>query len=336
MAFVLHSDEKSRFYYGLETTFGTPLALSGTAYKELVIQKGQFIDLGLSKTNLNQNRASRVPTLVDQFHDNFSGPIGLQFEAYATRDRLRDLLHLVTQNRVSLGAGPAYQALFRMHASQPDFTANAGAFATMIWKSPETGKDIRLTSGVLRELTISLDKQSIGESNLVKLSGLWLFKKYEIDQTFTGTAAAQDISQRFLSHAFNLNLSSLSIDSANCSRFSLTLRNNAVGIDRDTSGNPFTYFLTPDITSSMELWYTGSYVNAFTAASAGTTLGFTLSTGANNVIGYFAIVANGTITNTPIGTGGGQQRIPIELQLGNTTAAGTDGCDVTIADGVAP
>ena len=336
MPFVLHSDEKSRFYFGSETTFGTPKALSATDYKELVIQKGQFVDLGISKTNLNQNRASRVPTLVDQFHDNFSGPIGLQFESYCTLDRIADLLHLVTQNRVSVGGASAYQKLYRMHASQPDFTANAGAFVTMIWKSPETAKDIRLTSGILRELTISFDKQSVGESNLVKVSGLWIFKKYEIDQTFTGTAAAQDISLRFLCHTFLLSLSSLSIDPANFSRLSLTLRNNAVGVDRDISGNPFTYFLTPDITASMELWYTGSYVNAFRDASVGTPLAFVLAAGLNNVVGYFAISANGVITNTPIGTGGGQQRIPIELQLGNTTAAGTDGCDVTIADGVAP
>jgi hypothetical protein len=337
MAFVIHSDEQHKILYGRETTFGTPLALDATSYKGIEFEKGQFFDLGINKSNLNANRSSRLLSLVDLYHDNYTGPVGYSFTTYLSKDRAADLLYAITQNKVSEGGGEtARQKVFRMHASQPDFSANAGYFATMIWDSPETGKDARLTSGILRELTLTWDKTGAGESNLVKASGVWLFKKYEIDQTFTGSGTARDMTLAYKAHDFSmhLTLSSGEITSANWSKFSLTLTNNAVAIDRDSNGYPVTYFLNPGegLKASAEVWYTGNYVTALTDYASGATVKVELIKGTTSTDGYFAVVANGKLTRTPLSTDNNMMRIPIELQLGNTTASGTDACDITIAD----
>lgn len=339
MAFAIRSDESHKVWYALESTFGTAIALSGTSYKEIEFQKGQFFDLGVNKTSLAQNRGSRVFTLADLFHDNFTGPVGFAFETYCSRDRAADFIYLVTQNRVSQAGTSDRQKVYRLHTSQPDFTANAGMFVTMIWDSPESGKDVRLTSGILRELTLSWDKSGAGESNLVKMSGVFLFKKYEIDQTFSGSGSARDITLAYRAHSFTLEFAfnAVTISSANWERFALTLNNNAIGIDRDSSGNPVTYFLNPGdngLTASAETWYTGNYVNAITDYSAGNTVTLTLSTGSSGVTGYFNIVAKGKITNNPLAASNGQLRIPMEFTLGDSAAAQNDGCVITIADGI--
>lgn len=340
MAFVIHSDESHKFYYQLETTFGTAIGLDQATFKALEFEKGQFFDLGITKTNLNQNRASRVLSLVDLFHDNFSGPVGFTGTTYLSKDRVADMLYLVTQNRVSQGAvGTGYQKVFRLHASQPDFTANAGAFATMIWKSPESGGDARFTSGILKELNLTFDKSGSGESSLVKATMTWIFKKYEIDQTFSGSGAARDITLAYRAHAFDMDLTFVGagISSAVWDKFSLTINNGASGLSKDANGNPVTYFLNPGeagLKASAEVWYTGAYLEALTDFSAGNTVTISVETGSNNTDGHLLIVGKGTITNTPLAAANGQLRIPIEMMLGNTTAAGTDACDITVADGI--
>jgi len=337
MPFIIHSDESHRFYYGMESTFGTALGLSA-ATKELVIERGQFVDLGIGKTFLDLNRQSRIPTIGNFFHDNFTGPVGLGFNSYGTKDRLADLLYLVTQNRVSQGAvGTGHQKIFRPHASQPDFTLNAGAFATGIWKSP-AGLDVRLTSGILRELSLTFQKGAAGEANLIKVGGMWLFKKYELPVTYTGMPAVQDISLAYRAHAFVLSIGSMSINPANWSRFTLNIRNNAVGIERDSSGNPVTYFLNPGenaLTVSGEFWYNTTYGLALTHFAAGTTFTFGLSTGTINTDGYINITGNGKFFpgTTPAATEN-QIRMPFEATLGNTVDGATDALDFTIADAI--
>jgi hypothetical protein len=323
----------------METTFGTPIALSGTAYKAIEFQKGQFFDLGINKSNLQLNRSSRLLSLVDLFHDNFSGPVGYTFETYCSKDRIADFLYMVTQLKVSEGAvGTGYSKVFRMHASQPDFTANAGAFCTMIWDSPESGKDARFTSGILRDLTLTMDKSGTGESNLVKMSGTFIFKKYEVDQTYSGTAAARNIALAYKAHEFAMDLTfnAVGINDGQWERFSLTLANNAIGLDKDANGYPVTYFLNPadSLKASLEVWYTGVYTNALTDFAAGNTVALTMTKGTVDTDGYFLISLNGKITNNPFSSGNSQLRVPIELQLGNTTAALTDGCTLTVADAI--
>lgn len=339
MAFVIYSDEQHKIWYKEETTFGTPTALDGSAYKGIEFEKGQFFDPGVTKTNLNLNRSSRVLSLVDMLLDTHGGPVGYSFSTLLSKDRAADLVYLVTQNRVSQGlVGTGYSKVFRMHASQPDFTANAGCFVTMIWDSPISAKDVVLTSGILRDLTLTWDKSGSGETNLVKATGNFIFKECSINQTSTATGTARDVSLAYKAQDFSMDITPLGgkITAVPWSRFSLTLSNNAVGVDRDSNGRPVTFFLNPgdSCKASAELWYTGGAAALLSDYAIATNVLVELTKGTADTDGYFKIAAYGQITNVPISAGDGQMRVPIELQLGNTTAAGTNACDITIADAI--
>jgi hypothetical protein len=338
MAFLPYSDEQHKFCYAREATFGTPIALD-QAFKGLTVQRGEFVDLGINKSNLDQNRVSRILAIEDLYHDNYSGPILYRFSTILTKGRAADLLYLVCQNRVSQGGSTAYAKIFRMHATQPDFSANAGCFVTGIWNSPIAAKDIRLTSGILRSLTITWDKEGTGVSNLVKASGEFIFQKYEVDQTYTGTVTEMDITTAWEAHDFTVGLLTTGVGTltpTNWAKASVTIANNATALDKNSSGLPANYFLNPGdgMKCSAEFWYTTAYLGLLADYATGGNVILSIGVGSVGTDPNLGFTISGKIINTPLASANGQMRIPIELQVGNVTAAGTNACDVSISDSV--
>src|SRR3990167_10253865 len=103
MAFTIYSDERQKWYYAAESTFGTPIALSSSAYKGVDFEKGNLPRFGTKKSNLQLNRASRVLSLTDLYNDNYSGPFEIPFTMLCTLDRAADFLYAFFQNKVSEG-----------------------------------------------------------------------------------------------------------------------------------------------------------------------------------------------------------------------------------------
>ena len=86
--------------------------------------------------------------------------------------------------------------------------------------------------------------------------------------------------------------------------------------------------------ASADFWYTGNYVANVTDYSTGATIQLNLAKGSTGVDGYFAVDCKGKITNNPLAVNNNQIHANLELMLGNTTAAGTDACDITVSDGI--
>ena len=187
MAFVTYSDERDSWGYLYEAAFGTPNA-DNAAFKTIKFPKGVRVETGTTVTNLELNREARQPAATDLYVDDDSGPVRVTVpEFIITKDRLADLLYACLQNKVSEGAATAYAKIFKVNVGGPDFTADAGYFFTLAYKSPITAKDMLIHSCIVKEMTFTLDKSGTGDQNLAKVSLVILGKKLEINQTLTGT-----------------------------------------------------------------------------------------------------------------------------------------------------
>jgi hypothetical protein len=309
MAFTVYSDERAKWYYQAETTFGTPIALSSTGYKLINFAKTEFPALGVSKDSVNTNRGSRVNTLADVFVDNWSGPVEFGFSFLMTLDRVADFLYAVMQNRVSQAGASGYQKVFKPHASQPDFTANAGWFGTFVWvQSDQTANAVRFTSCIVKSLTLDFSWESAGVGNIVRASGTILAKAVDIEQDFTGSATAQGTTWlKPYAYTPSLLLTAGGGDvtfAPNLRSFSLSFSNNASGIGKASTGNPVSYFLNPSgaMSANIGIWLDGDSFAALNTHRAGSTVTFSLTKGSNGVTGYHLINIKGQTTGDPLST----------------------------------
>ena len=342
MSFTIYSDERHKWLYQPETTFGTAIAMSSTGFKELIHAKAEFPSFGVTHDFLPINRSSRVLALTDIYTDNFSGPATFSLSLPVSLDRVADLVYMVTQNRVSLAGTTPYQKVYRPHASQPDFTANAGWFGTFVWVPlDQTAASVRFTSCVARSLTLNFSKEGTGVSNIVQATINLVAKKVEVNQNYTGSSAAQG-SNWINPYSFTAALTlpdsggDTEIASANWRRFTLTLDNGATAVDKDTDGTPKSWFLNPDrgYRASLGLWYDTDTKSALYSLRQGSIVTLTVSKGSAGVAGYYNVATKGIITTDPLSSSGAQMHMNLDLQLGNSTASGTDGCTLTIADAI--
>ncbi len=340
MALVINTSELSRLGYSRESAFGTAIADNG-AFKELIVPRGVRIDPVVVKSDLDQNRDSRVFHLADIHNDTYSGPVLCTIpEMICTKDRFADMLYACTQYRVSEGlVGTGYSKVFRLHASQPDFTANAGYFFTLGWRGPVAAKHIKVTSCIVRKMEIDIDKTQTGEKALVYLKNVEIIgKKLAQASTFSGTWTAPVTSGSFNSFAFEFVDITNSNATPSWSKFNLKIDNGAVPLDRDTDGTPKTFLLNPPRMSQclihMEHWYNSDTATRdfLAALIANTQLNAGIHTGTADTDGYFNIVWYGIVQGNPQGDDNNQMITPVDYIVGDTAAA--DALTITVADAI--
>jgi hypothetical protein len=245
------------------------------------------------------------------------------------------------QNKVSEGGSSHYQKVFKVHLSQPDFTANAGYFFTLAWKGPVTAKHIKFTSCIVKEMTVELDKSGRGDQNLVKITNLVILaKKVSLGSTFSGTWVAQGTNY-YNSHDFTFkHADSTTMEWLKCS---LKLDNGAEPLDKDSDGTPKTFFLNwPKLgTGQLDatLWYnantTGTITDLAADYNAGTIHAYSLiNSVADSTSGHVKIVVYGVMNAVPFGSENRQMIAPLSLVLGHNTIATNDLIIATIADGI--
>jgi len=340
MPYTIYSDEQSRIGYSRESVFGTAIADAG-AFKELIVPRGTRIDIATTDSDLDQNRDSRVLHLADVHVDNFTGPTGLTIsEMICTKDRFCDMLYAVTQLRTSEGlVGTGYSKVFNMHASQPDFTANAGYFFTLAWSGPVTAKHLKVTSCIVKSLEIDIDTTLADEKNFVHLKNVVMIgKKIAEGSTFSGTWTPPVMTGIYYPHAFTFTDITNTNATPAWSKFSLKIDNGAVPNLKDTDGTLKTYFLNPPrigmATIHMEHPYNGDAATRdFVAAvRAGTQLNAKLQTGTVDTDGYVQIAWFGIPQGNPQGSDNKQMVTPVDYIIGDTAAA--LGLTITVADAI--
>ena len=320
--------------------------MSSTSFKKIMFAKTEFPTLGVSRDDLMLNRSSRVMALTDYFTDNWTGPYDFNFSFLLTLDRAADFIYAVMQNRVSQGAvGTGYQKVYKPHSSQPDFTANAGWFGTFVWVPTDfaTSAAVRFTSCICKTLTLEFTKDGTGVANIVRATGTMTAKAVTIDQNFTGSGTAQGTTF-YKGHDFAVPASGLTLVASggdvafdpNWSRLSLTIASGAMGLDKNSSGNPVTFFLDSGTNNraSIELWYDTNSKEALYSARNSSSIILGLRKGTASTSGYFDIAMRGIITNDPLGVSGNQMKVPLEIQLGDSTAGAADACVITMADAI--
>ncbi len=340
MAFLTYSDETYRFAYAPEATFGTAIT-DDASFKEILFPKGVFVGSGVEMTDLDLNRASRLQNLADIHVDATSKGVEIVVpEMVVTKDRLADLLYACMQNRTTQGAATAYQKVYKMHASQPDFTASAGMFFTLAAYSPIAAKSYRVTSCIVKSLEIAAEKGT-GPAVLVKVKNLTILgKKLVPGATLVPASWGAQGTSRFNSYAFTFTDITASNTAIPWMKFSCKLDNGARVNDLDSDGTPKTYFLDPPKMSAATVqvthWYnadTAGTVRDFMAGHiAATAVQFKLETGTTGNDGFLSLAFTGVISENPQGSENRELTVPVSWICGNSGA--NDAVAITIADSI--
>lgn len=334
MAFIIHSDERVEFGYLPQAAWDTPAADNGL-YRELKFPKGVFVNENVQRSDLDLNRSSRIQNLADVYTDALSGPVMLTApEMLVSRARFADFIFAVTQNRVSQGAGPGFTKQYKLHASQPDFTANEGYFFTLAQKPVLTAKHLKVRDCVVKSLTIDIDKSGVGDALLVRFRDVQILGRRAEVVDFTGAWVATDTNR--------YNASSFTIEDNDATaidwmRFSLSIDNGAEPLDKDANGYPKTFFLNPPkmgvARATIGLWYNAATLGVQDYEAlyrAGTARLFSIERGTAGNLDHIKISLRGIIQDTPKGAEGRRLTMPLNLVVGNDGA--NDGLVIDFTD----
>ena len=339
MAFVVHSDEQDQWGYLAETTFGTVNADSAN-FKLVKFPTGTKIETNTVLSNLNHNRSARQPESADYHVDNYSGPVRVTVPDFVlSKDRAADFLYACLQNKVSEGAATAYAKVFKPHLSQPDFTADAGYFFTLAYIQPVTGKSALITSCIVKELTLTIDKSGVGDQNLVKISLVIVGKAVTIGKTLSGTFVAQGTSY-YTAADFTYNY--LDTTAFPWLKFSLKIDNGAEMLDRATDGTPKGWFLNwPEEWATVDVlhWYgadaTGTVANLLSDRLAGTTRLNAISTSiAVGTDGGLKIAFYGKLKEDPNGSENRKMVAPASYKVVHNSISTNDALIISISDSI--
>jgi hypothetical protein len=338
MAFNMVSDEQVQVGYLRQTTWGTAVADNG-AFKTLQVPKGVFIDPAVKLSDLDLNRTSRVQNLADMHIDNFSGPVILTIpEMVMTIDRLADMVYALTQYRVSEGAATTYTKIFKMHASQPDFTNNEGYFFTLAFKTTKSGEHIKVKDCIISKMTIEWDKSGTGDKNIVRLKNVTIIgRAITFASTYSGTWVAYTLSS--IQNPSIFVLTEVAATRAWLTA-SLTLENGAVPLGKDATGIPSTFALHPPkpgaVVFEFKTWFNAesTSINYLTTQQAKTVLAasFANTVTYNGTTGNIIVAVNGIVDGNPQANENKELMSPVKLLCGdnNTDAA----LSLTIIDSI--
>ena len=340
MAFSVFSDEQDEFGYLVETTWGTAIADSGL-FKRIKFPKGTKIDIPIVNSDLDLNRSARQLDLADIHTDNYSGPITVTVpELIVTKDRLADLLYSLMQNKVSEGAATAFAKVFKYNTSQPDFDNDAGYFFTMAYKPPVASKHIKITSCIVKEMTLELDKSGKGQDNLMRIRNLVILgKKHALGSNFTGTWVDPGTSYY---NAWDFTYKYNDASAMEWQKFSIKMDNGAEPIDKDSDGTPKSFFLNwPKLGQSADVthWYnantTGTIVDILSDYNAGTARLYSIITSiAVGTDGNIKITFYGKINSNPQGSENRQMTVPVSFVVGHNSVSTNDAVIVSMSDSI--
>ena len=280
---LVHAGSETRFGFSEEPTFGTAIADSGT-FVALECDIPTGIDMGLFQETTVKNTNSRVAQNDQDFHTTAGGTRSISVSNI--KPRLTDtapLLFSVMQN-VSEGATTPYTKTFTWDGSegtpttQPDFSANAGYFATLGIYGPIASKHYKFTSAIMRSLELSASMTG-GDGRLMANAEFISGFAPAVTSNFSGTWAYA--TQNY----FNFNqmtTKTLGGSDIVIYDFSLTFNNNAVRVGSDSGGHAETYAVgVPEyeLTGSITVKYDANSVPAIANFLAGTSSALQLATG---------------------------------------------------------
>ena len=339
MAFSMFSDEQDQFGYLVETTFGSANA-DNAAFKQILFPKGTKIEPFVQLSDLGNDRSARQQVLSDLHVDNYSGPVQITVPEFPlTLDRVADILYGVLQNKTA-ETGDPFAKTFKVHLSQPDFTADAGFFFTLAWKGPVASKHHKVAGCIWKDITIKWDKSGKGDQNLVKVSGTIVGRAFTTGSNLTGTWVAQGTT-RYNSHDFSFKYA----DTTAMEWLTATLKidNGAEPLYKTAAGLPKTWALKwphGGITFDIGSWYnantTGTIVDVVADYIAGTARAYSILTSTTPTLtGGLKAVFYGILNKDPQDLASNKEmRLSLSWLCGHNNTTTNDLIIVTCTDGV--
>jgi len=165
MAVTVYTKDDVDILLGEQATFGTVLAdiadFNGTTpeWGEIVDCEIGVLDTDVKTREPNRsNSGNRILLAQNVQHDEKGTMPKFTIQGDAKKHTLAGLLYGVVQN-VSEAVGTPFEKTFTFASTQPDFTANAGWFGTLIVKQPSSLSQ-KVRDMIVRKLTLSCEPEN--------------------------------------------------------------------------------------------------------------------------------------------------------------------------------
>ena len=282
---LVKSGQESKWGFLQETTFGT---VSADTANYIMVESGMpSIDYGVTQVQEQRHGRGRGYDINDGYVSEKSGTRVISVPDFPVRRAdLAELWYAVLQTVVE-GATAPYQKDFDLTnaITQPDFSSNAGYFATLFIDNVLSAKDQKFVSCILRSLTLKANT-SEGDGRLMA-AGEWISGFQSVrNVTLSGTPAYN--AQNYYEFS-SPSVQTIAGADVVVMDWELTVTNNAVRVGNDTNGDAQTYAcgMPYDVTGSITVkWDTATDAH-LDSWLAGTAEAIQLSVGTSGTAGYF-------------------------------------------------
>lgn len=189
---MIYTSKDKRYAIAQQTTFGTAIADSA-AFVELDCQPFE-INPDIRTLEGEGSHGIRAKNASDvQLHGHGAMP-SVQLQGVAKKNELDWHVAAFFQN-ASEGATTPYSKTFTFPATQPDFSADAGYFFTLISRNPDASKSQKITDMIAKSLELNIDMGGVLMYS-VELVGRGAVGRTS-DPSGTWTRAAADVNTDF-------------------------------------------------------------------------------------------------------------------------------------------
>lgn len=263
MAYVVHSKHESRIGIYEQSTWGTAGG-AADVFRELPNVAVSFDgDVKLRRPDrsfASQGKTDRIADVLDIQNDTDGAAPKVTIAGDVRKDDLADFLYLVMQS-VTEAASTPYLKTFVLPATQPDFTANAGMFASLCHWHPNASESELITDAILSELSLSV-APGAGDDRLQASRAF--IGRGAMSRTFnpSGTWTRAVESHFYFQDLGGLKVNFASAVSLDPLEINLTIRNNATptGVEVGAAIGKFQTFALPrfEITGMVRVLYSAT------------------------------------------------------------------------------
>jgi hypothetical protein len=251
MAIAVKTKDSTKILWGEQATFGTNLA-STADYNGTAPEWGEILDVELVSPDFGinirepnrSNVGSRVKVNANYQHDLKGSSAKFVATGDAKKATLASMLYAVVQNN-SEAVGTPYEKTYTFSSTQPDFTANGGWFGTLAIVHANSSEVLKIKDMICSELVLTCNPND-GQgrmqmvANLIGRGGAQFESSTESGTDVTPHAR---YAQTFY-HFHDLKTCTVNGDAIVPLGVTIRIRNNAVPIGTNNSGDFLTYALT--------------------------------------------------------------------------------------------
>ena len=339
MAIIIKVPDEAVLAVGQQAAFGTALGdtddFDNTTpeFGHQIKCDAPTIDLDVKQRDDPTPRGARYMDVRDMNRDQKGSNPKLSIPEHILRkDSAAMFLYAMLQSVTEGEVGAEYSKAFTFHATQPDFTADAGCFLTALLKMPVASKSVKIADMICQSLKLKCDP---GE---VLRMACELFGRGTPGLTSnpnTGTWAVADDDFFYFEDIAAYTYDFSGAASPGIGGFELDLTQTITPVGQDaTTGGCQSYGL-----SKFGGKFTGSFIwngtehALLTNFPLGTELAIAMNWGTVDTDGYLALALNGVLEKVELGFTD-VITANIDMNLGGHAGDSTEPVTITLVDNV--